>query len=311
MTAAADQGNTPQGRQERAGTEAEFAPRVHATLRDPAIGLRWRGLTNASGVFAILAVSGYAVLPNARATLLPESSQQSAVPAAEAPAQEAPAVAPVISYVDGQLSIKALNATLGEVLAKVASLTGVKFDVPSAANNDRMPFVELGPGTAREVLAELLSDSNFDYLLAASETDPDKIQSVLLMLRDKSGSKANRMDAASRQPRGSFGRSVPSPAESEAAVVPDNSAQPGNTASDAAQPNSQSAPSASDQSTRAPVLQPGQSNVPRTAPVPLPSSLDTQSISQQLQQMYQQRVQLNQQMHQAPPPNAIAGPPNN
>ncbi len=302
MKAAAERGNAFQSRYQRTETEAEFTQRMPHASRGTSTGLLRRGLTHASGAFAIIAFTGCAVLPDAHAAPLTQAAQQAPAGAAE------PSAPPVITYVDGQLRIKALNVSLAEVLAKVASLTGVKFDVPPSANGELMPFVELGPGTAREVLADLLSESGFDYLLAASETDPDKIQSVLLMPRGKTAGKGNRMDAAARPQRGPYGR--PSPAEAEAAMAPENSIQPaqaGNAAPDAAQPNSPPA----DPSTQAPVLQPGQSNVPRTAPVPVPSSLDSQSINSQLQQMYQQRVQMNQQMHQAPPPNATAGPPNN
>ncbi len=307
MTAEAERGNPPEKRRARTEPGAGFSLQVGPALRDSGRGHYWQGLTKASGALAILAFTGGAVLPNAHATPLPPSAQQAPVPAADPPAQTAaplsaenqPAAPPVITYVDGQLRIKALDATLAEVLAKVSSLTGVKIDLPPTAGGERMPFVELGPGTAREILAELLSESNFDYLLAASEADPDKIESVLLMPRGKSAGKGNRTEVASRSARGPYGRPAVAPVESEVAEIAVQPAPAGNAAPDAAQPNSQPAPSA--QSMQAPILQPGQSNVPKTSPVPPPASLDSQSINTQLQQMYQQRVQLNQQLHQTPP----------
>src|ERR1039458_9927229 len=114
---------------------------------------------------------------------------------AEPPAR--PAVPPKITYVGGQLRIDALGSTLATVLTQVAALTGVKIEIPAGADNERMPVVELGPGPARQILASLLSDSNFDYLIQASDADPEKIQSVLLMPREKKGT-----EAAARAARG-------------------------------------------------------------------------------------------------------------
>ena len=211
-----------------------------------------------------------------------------------------------VTYVDGQLNIKALNTTLAEVLSKVASLTGVKFDVPPAAGAERLPFVEAGPGTAREVLAEMLSDTNFDYLLAASETDPDRIQSVLLMPREKKGARSNRMDPASRQAR-SYNR--PEPTQPDMGQLSDNSAQPATVETappGASIPTPPPPPQPSGRGPQLYGLEPGQSNVPPTSPVPLPSNMDTPSINQQLQQMYQQR----QQMNQVARPSTQSGPGN-
>ena len=112
---------------------------------------------------------------------------------------------PTISYVGGQLRIDALGSTLADVLTKVAALTGVKIDVPAGADSERMPVVELGPGPARQILASLLSDSNFDYLIQASDADPEKIQSVLLMPREKKGERDQWTDAAARASRGPRG----------------------------------------------------------------------------------------------------------
>lgn len=317
MTTTADLGNTPPARHARTGTDNVLAPPIHPALRDAGKGLLLRGLANVGGVLGVSVFLGCAALPVAHAMAWSQPAQQASVPAAEAPAQAAsaplagnklPVAPPKFSYVDGQLSISALNTTLGEVLAKVASLTGVKIEVPPAANGERMPFVELGPGTAREVLADLLSESNFDYLLAASETDPDRIQSVLIMTREKGAGRAGRVEVASRSPRSPYARSA-APVESVEAAAPESPALPsssGTASPDAANSNPQSAAPPPDPSTQ-PVLAPGQSNVPKTFPVPLPTTLDSPTISQQLQQMYQQRAQMNQQTRQT----GSATPPNN
>src|ERR1039457_6281954 len=103
------------------------------------------------------------------------------------PLEKCPTVPAKISYVAGQLRIDAFDVTLADVLQKVAALTGVIIDLPAGARNERMPVVELGPGTARQVLAELLSDSTFDFFIQSPGADPDKLQSVLLIPREKKG----------------------------------------------------------------------------------------------------------------------------
>src|ERR1019366_8041606 len=155
-----------------------------------------------------------------------------AVPAtaADGPAQPVPAPPPLekrptvpakISYVAGQLRIDAFDVPLADVLQKVAALTGVIIDLPPGARNERLPVVELGPGTARQVLAELLSDSAFDFLIQSSSADPDKLQSVLLMPRDKKGGGTTTADGTARPPRGTSAMAAAQPE-----AVPDNP-QPG------------------------------------------------------------------------------------
>jgi hypothetical protein len=310
MRVAAGDGDTPGAGSTRRETEAELARRIHPALKDAGRQLcRW-GLAGSSGVFGISMLLGCAAPPDARASALPQTAQQATTQPAESAAPAAasiPAAPPKYSYVDGQLSIRALNVTLADVLAKVASLTGVKIDVPAGAFSEKLPFVELGPGPAREVLAELLSDSSFDYLLAASETDPERIQSVLIMPREKKGAKPSRVETASRSARSPYARAAAAePAEPEPA--PESPASQNNATPDAAHQNSQPGSMPSSPSTLAPLLQSGQSNVPRTFPVAPPSTLDAPTISQQLQQMYQQRAQMNQQARQAPPGT---NPPNN
>lgn len=250
--------------------------------------------------------------------------------ATPAPAPEKPPqVRKEISYVDGQLKIDALNATLADVLAKVAALTGVKIDLPEGATSEPMPVVDLGPGPAREILASLLRDSNFDYLILASDNDPEKIQSVVLMTRDKKGSGSNAIEAVARPIRSPYSRAAAPPPRQEEPAPPDPPApaQPENTVAGVNSPNGTtqpdpSAPSPSpqpDSSTSSLSTQPDlsapptfgqplQTNIPPTFPVPPPAVMNQQNINQQLLQMYQQRVQMVQQDRQIGQP-AVPGNP--
>ena len=89
-----------------------------------------------------------------------------------------------VSYEDGQLTIVAENSTLGDILAAVSERMGADIEIPASASDERI-WVRLGPGPARRVLAALLGGTDLDYIIQASETDPEGIQSVLLTPRTK------------------------------------------------------------------------------------------------------------------------------
>lgn len=113
-------------------------------------------------------------------------------PATAATAAEMPLTAPEVTYENGQLSIMASNSTLGDILKAVRAVMGADIDIPPKASRERMA-ANLGPGPAREVLSSLLSWTDYNYLIQASDSDPDGVQSILLTARTKSpGSNAAR-----------------------------------------------------------------------------------------------------------------------
>jgi hypothetical protein len=250
-------------------------------------GFQLRGVTQAGGVLALLLFA--AGLP----------AQTASVPPA---LEKLPSVPSKISYVGGQLRIDALGVTLADVLAKVAALTGVIIDVPAGAKDERMPVVQLGPGLPRQVLAELLSDSTFDYLIQSSSADPEKLQSVLLIPREKKGSGSAVADGTGRPPRSPFARALaqpeapapdtPAPAQPEIAA-PEVTAL--NSVPEATQPDPPAPPASAlpDQPMLLPAAQQDPSTLRPGALAP-PQNLSPQSINQQLQQMYQQRMQMIQ-----------------
>jgi len=261
---------------------------------------RHRGVTATGCALALLLCVGAAAQEPAPAT--PAESPETAA---------TPVPPPKISYVGGQLKIDATDSTLADILTKVAALTGVTIDIPPAANQERMAVVQLGPGPAREVLASLLSDSNVDYVIQASDTDPMKLQSVLVMARDKKGAKPNGTDEMASVARSPYARRG-MPQQPQETQAPD-SPQPESIVAESAptQPD-QSAPPppAEPPPSRQPSVseQPGMINGAKIAPQPVPSSLDSQNITQTLQQMYQQRMQINQQDHQASPQTMAPNP---
>lgn len=277
-------------------------------------GFHLWGLTPCGCVLALLLFARCAIAQNAPVTTPDTAAEAPAQTASAPPASEkTPAGPPKISYVDGQLRIDALDSTLADVLTKVAALTGVKIDVPAGANSERMPVVELGPGPARQILAALLNDSNFDYLIQASDTEPEKLQSVMLMLREKKGSGTNGTDAAARPFRSPYARAVAATVKAEEAPVPDSpvAAPPENAAAEAGSLNPQPAPTQPDQPMQLPLSQPEQSNLTKPPPLTPPQTMNPQSINQQLQQMYQQRMQMMQQDRQTGSSGAPANPGSN
>lgn len=94
-------------------------------------------------------------------------------------------VLPQVSYENGQLTIVAPNSTLGDILRAVRKQTGAEIEIPSAT--DRV-VTHLGPGPARDVMAELLNGSRFNYVLLGSPEDPAALTRVVLVAKTDVGS---------------------------------------------------------------------------------------------------------------------------
>lgn len=96
--------------------------------------------------------------------------------------EQKPPSPPQVTCKDGLLKIDASNSTLGAVLNAVSACTGIEMEVPESAVSERL-FANLGPGPVRQVLASLLSSTDLNYLIQSAESDPQKLQTVLLMAR--------------------------------------------------------------------------------------------------------------------------------
>jgi hypothetical protein len=92
--------------------------------------------------------------------------------------------APEVVYDGGELTIIANNSALSEILAAVKAQMGADIDIPPAASGERI-VARLGPGAPREVLASLLSWTDFDYIISGSDTDEQRVHSVILTARGK------------------------------------------------------------------------------------------------------------------------------
>jgi hypothetical protein len=90
------------------------------------------------------------------------------------------AVPPQVSYQNSQLTIVAPNSTLADILRAVRKQTGADIEVPAAPER---VVTHLGPGPARDVLAELLNGSRFNYVLLGSQTDDSALTKVVLVAK--------------------------------------------------------------------------------------------------------------------------------
>jgi hypothetical protein len=206
-------------------------------------------------------------------------------PVQQIPLDSIAPVPPQVSYQNGQLTIVAPNSTLGDILRAVKKQTGAEIEIPSA--NDRV-VTHLGPGSAREVMADLLNGSRFNYVLLGSAQDSNLLTRVVLVA--KTGETAAGVNAqAQPQPgpaqAGNFQPPQPQPEESADAgdVAEDNpDDNPDQTAADTEQAE-----------------QAEQAN-------PAPDQPGVKTPQQMLQEMQQRQLQLQQQQQQGQVPGLPA-----
>ena len=91
-----------------------------------------------------------------------------------------------VSFRDGQLAIHANKATLSEVLYAVQQRTGAEIAIAAGAEQEKV-VVDLGPGPAPEVLAQLLNGSKFNFLILSAASDPRQLDRVILSPRVEGG----------------------------------------------------------------------------------------------------------------------------
>jgi hypothetical protein len=101
-------------------------------------------------------------------------------PVPQIPLDSIAPVPPQVSFQNGQLSIVAPNSTLGDILRAVRKQTGAEIEIPAA--NDRV-VTHLGPGPVRDVMAELLNGSRFNYVLLGSAENASLLTRVVLVAK--------------------------------------------------------------------------------------------------------------------------------
>lgn len=270
----------------------------------------------------LAAVSPHASTAQQTAAQKPDASQAAALSPSATQAEMAPPKAPKVTCIGDQLTISAENSTLGGVLAAVHNCTGVKVDIPEGAAASRV-FEELGPGPARQVLEALLSGTELDYVIGSSSSDPQKIETVLLMVRstDAQGSAADdrnltparrawlqtrqnrRVGAPSSEENYSPVDEPPAaPAADDAAAAPADTGKANGPQTPPADtpPPAPDAPVTPIDSVAAPVPA---AEAPSGANPALTEDKSTSERISDMQQMFQQRRQMNQNQNPSQNPN--------
>ncbi len=188
-------------------------------------------------------------------------------PVPQVPLDAIPAVAPQVSYQDGLLTIVAPNSTLADILRSVRKHTSADIEIPATAN-ERV-VTRLGPGPAREVVAELLNGSRFNYVLLGSPNDASQLVRVVLVA--KTGP-----DNPDPQPPGAGANGAP-PAQ-VAADAPD-----ADTPDESTEENQDQGTAEAEQ------------------PPPAPDQPGAKTPQQMLQEMQQRQLQMQQQQPGQPP----------
>src|ERR1022692_3172143 len=155
-------------------------------------------------------------------------------PVPQIPLDAIPAVAPQVSYQDGLLTIVAPNSTLGDILRGVRKHTAADIEIPATAS-ERV-VTRLGPGPAREVMAELLNGSRFNYILLGSPQDANLLVRVVLVPKtpDTPSAEAAQANNNPAGPQGAATVAADAPDADAPDETPDDS--PDQAAADAEQP---------------------------------------------------------------------------
>jgi len=255
--------------------------------------------------------------------------------------EQMPENPPVVTYVNGKLSIIAKNATLSSILRVVGEKTGAVIDVPDGA--DERVVSQLGPGPAREVIASLLNGSHFNYVMIGNETDATSVAHVILTAKTDGKTAPGIAPANGNAPTvaGFHPYVQPRTALQRAVMQPYQELQEQQRAQEVSPPSFQSAPIASEETPSEPEPVPQASAVPAVtgpstslpgatpgatpgAAQVAPSGTETAAVEpatppnegggaatgnpanrtpqQMLQDMYEARRQMMQQQRQATPP---------
>src|SRR5215467_16031566 len=95
--------------------------------------------------------------------------------------EQGPSSPPKVTFQAGQLTIEARNSTMGDVLNAVKQKTGAAVDMPGASSERVVG--RFGPGAPRDVMAQLLNGSHYDYVLLGSPADPGALKKIVLIAR--------------------------------------------------------------------------------------------------------------------------------
>jgi hypothetical protein len=216
-----------------------------------------------------------------------------------------------------ELTVVANNSTLGSILNEVQKCTGAKFDIPGGAAEIRF-FDTIGPLPVREVLSTLLTATGYNFVIQSSDSEPSKVESVLLMMGAVVGPAESASDRSLTPARRAFLK-MRQDALTEAGITDDSSsstpaessvpaAQPSTAGADGAAPGAIASSDANQAATASPSpAEPAEnatSSIPSPAPAVAPPPSQPNTVEDQItnmQQMFEQRRQMMQPQPSTPP----------
>jgi hypothetical protein len=180
---------------------------------------------------------------------------------------------------------------MSDVLNAVKQKTGASIDMP-AGSGDRV-VGQFGPGAPRDVMAQLLNGSHYDYVLLGSPADPHALNKIVLMAKSSGPEPAG---ATTRRPN------QPQPSDENLQAVPDVESENPDVNNGEATPNAE-APQEEPQPEQQPDQQPDQ---PPDQSQEQPNGPVVKTPEQLLHELQQQQ---QQQQNQSGPPGAPGQPP--
>jgi hypothetical protein len=257
------------------------------------------------GMLMVLATSlagGQATTTSEQTGEVPEAASAHAQPALPA---NLPPQPPKVTCNGNQLTISAVNSSLESILEAVRGCSGAHIEIPAGAAKIRS-FEELGPGPVRQVLDSLLSGTEFNYVIESSDSNPLKVESVVLSARKKdSATGSATTDVALTPSRRAWLQSRQN-GRPDSALLDDpldsTADQPANAAAPADAPDT-SATQASAVSQN-PTPSPAADAIANADPVKTDDKITS------MQQMFEQRRQMTEKQNAPATPGATAPTPN-
>jgi hypothetical protein len=252
------------------------------------------------GVFTSAQAAGSAqrraIKTKAKRAELPPLPSGPTGPVQPMPLDTIASVPPQVTYENNQLTIVASNSTLADVLRAVRKTTGADIDVPAAPER---VVTHLGPGPARDVLADLLNGSRFNYVLLGAAGNDTALTRVVLVSKTEGAATPNQPTPPQPQPGMGMAQASPGlvppqenvpPDANDPAMADDNQ----NVVDDNNNVDQQPPPEAAEQPN------PDQSN---------PDQPQVKTPQQMLQEMQQRQMQMQMQQQQGQPPQGSGMPP--
>jgi hypothetical protein len=205
-------------------------------------------------------------------------------PVQQIPLDSIAPVPPQVSYQNAQLTIVAQNSTLGDILRAVRKQTGAEIEIPAAPER---VVTHLGPGPARDVVAELLNGSRFNYVLLGSAADNAVLTRVVLV------AKAGQDNATPNNPNASI-TADPSQPGAVSGIAQGMVQQPGNPGAPEPVPDANASEDNTDDAADQAAAEAEQPANPDQPAVKTPQ--------QMLQEMQQRQLQIQQQQPSGQPP---------